>query len=462
MSLVKNLFADRIYQRIKVQIISREIPVENTRGNATYILDFMRYLRQVGCEIEFILINSSPKGRVPWCIIPSTLAALANVSAKDNLRIGRVLLRVNSLSDLLIELLRLFYDRLPETLKNIYRSDREKRQQPPKYMFASQSWDILATPEEVAFASSRFVTFKPDVVVANYAFLGNVLDSSVLDETALKVILTHDIRHHRNAQFKELGLATFESDWNRQQEIIGLSKAQVLLAIQEEDANLFKEMVPQCEVICMPMSAVCHSHTVKQVPGRCLFVGSYTDHNYYGLQWFLENVWPTVIQLIPDCSLHVCGTVCNFIQGTFPNVRFLGRVEDLKPEYGAAEVCLVPLLAGSGLKIKLVEAMSYGRACISTSVGVQGVREIAGKTTLVADTALDFAAAVHTLLTNPEKRRWMEEQAHRYVTEKLSPKAAYQPFVDYIHQYLQQVLSQPKIVGFEETVDLGKVTSSSK
>jgi glycosyltransferase involved in cell wall biosynthesis len=119
-------------------------------------------------------------------------------------------------------------------------------------------------------------------------------------------------------------------------------------------------------------------------------------------------------------------------------VVLLGRVKDLNPEYSAAEVCLVPLLAGSGLKIKLIEAMSYGRACVSTSIGVQGLRDIVGTTTLVADTAEDFAMAVHTLLTKPDKRQWMEAQAYQYVKEKLSPEATYQPFLNYIHQHLQQ------------------------
>ena len=421
---------------VKVQIVSRNILVENTSGNATYLLDFMRYLQQVGCEIEYVLLDSSPNGRFPWYIIPSTLLALAKVSAKNNLRIGRVLVRFNSFSDLLIETVRPAYDRLPTSLKNIYRSRRDKRQEPPKYLKQSQLWDVPLTPEEVAFANDRFVKFKPDVAIANYAFLGSILDSPFLNPTVLKVILTHDVRHQRSTQLKELGLVSFESDWSREREIQELSKAQVLLAIQSEDAHLFKEMVPQSEVICLPMSAESHSHTVKQVSSRCLFVGSGADHNYYGLQWFLENVWPLVVQLIPDSSLHVCGTVCDFIQGTFPNVCLLGRVNDLKPEYSAAEVCLVPLLAGSGLKIKLVEAMSYSRACVSTSVGVQGLREIVGKTTLVADTPEDFAAAVHLLLTNLDKRQWMETQAYEYVKENLSPQAVYQPFVNYVHQYL--------------------------
>ncbi|GAA6615456.1 glycosyltransferase [Scytonema sp. NUACC26] len=431
---------DTQYQT-KIQLISRQIPVENRDGNATYILDFLRYLHQAGYKIEYTFLTSSPNGRIPWYIIPSTIAALANVSVRDNLRIGRLLLKFKLL-DWLIPFIWLTYMWLPESLKNIYRSGKDKQQ---KTTYSPQSWDRLATAEEVTFASSRFAKFKPDVVIANYAFVGNVLESPALNKTVLKAILTHDVRHQRTAHFKNLGVSARESDWSREKETIQLRKAQVLLAIQEEDVRVFQEMVPECEVINMPMSAVYHTHIAKQVPGRCLFVGSSADHNIYGLQWFLKNVWPIVLRSVPHCSLHVCGTVCNGIEKTFPNVRFLGRVDDLQSEYSSTEVCLVPLIVGSGLKIKLVEALSQGRACVSTSVGIQGLSEIAGSAVLVADTTEDFAAAIHMLLTNSEKRQYMEEQAHKYVTEKLSPKAAYQPFVDRIEQHLQQVVGRTTI-----------------
>lgn len=431
-----------MYRPVKIQIVSRELPFENSSGNATYILDFMRYLQQGDCEIDYIVLDSSPNGKTPWCIIPSTVAALANVSARDNLRFGRVLLRFTSLSEWFTGLLRLAYNQLPKNLKNIYRSAREKLQQTRGYLSAPQAWQAPATPEEVAFASAQFVRFKPDVVVANYAFLGNVLDALSPNETVLKVILTHDIRHQRTAHFKKVGVAALESDWNWETETLQLLKAQVLLAIQKEDARILKKMAPQCEVICMPISAVSHSHTAKQVRGRCLFVGSHADHNIHGIQWFLENVWPTILQSVPNCSLHICGSVCDQIQETFPNVRLLGRVDNLKPEYSNAEVCLVPLPVGSGLKIKLVEALSYSRACVSTSIGVQGLCEIAGSAALVADTADDFATAVRLLLTNPGKRQWMEEQACRYVTERFSPEAVYQPFIERIYQHLHQKAKQ--------------------
>ncbi len=459
---VKKMLGVDTHQPARIQIVSREIPVENAIGNATYLLDFIRYLRQAGCEIEYTLLNSSPNGKIPWYIIPPNLAALVKVSAKDNYRIGRILFRFNSLLEWLIAPLHLAYNLLlPKTLKDIYRSVRDKRRKTRGYVLVPPAWDALATPEEVAFASSRFLKFKPHIVIANYAFLGNVLNFPAIDETVLKVILTHDVRHYRTAHFKKMGVITFESDWSQQTEATELSKAQVLLAIQEEDAKVFQEMVPQCEVIRMPISAICHTHNAKQVSGRCLFIGSYTDHNLHGLQWFLKNVWSIVLQLVPNCNLHVCGTVCDGIKETFSNVRFLGRVDDLTTEYSSAQVCLVPLPVGSGLKIKLVEALSHGRACVSTSVGVQGLREIVDHAVLVGDTAEDFATAVQTLLTHQDKRQWMEEQARRYVTEKLSPQAIYQPFLDRIEQHLQQIANKTTKQLRENKLSSSKVLTSN-
>jgi hypothetical protein len=461
MSFTTKTLKSTKYQPIKVQIVSRYIPVENTVGNATYILDFMRYLRQVGCEIECTVLNSSPNGKTPWYIIPSSLAAVAKVSAKNNLRFGSVLLRFNSLSDWLIAPLRLAYMRLPENWRNIYRSARDKQQKTHGHIVTLQDWDTLATAEEVAFASSRFVKFKPDVVVTNYAWLSHVLEVIPPNESVLGAIVTHDILHQRVADFRKIGADPELSDWNWDKEAAQLRKAQVLLAIQEEEAETLKKMAPSSEVICMPMSVVCHSLDTKQVHGRCLFVGSGSSHNSYSLRWFLENVWPLVLKVDPYSTLHVCGDVCKQIEGSFPNVRLLGRVANLEPEYGATQVCLVPLLAGSGLKIKLVEAMSYSRACVSTSVGIQGLPEIVGSAVLVADTAEDFAAAIHTLLTNPQKRQCMEDQARKYVTEKLSPKAVYQPFVDRIEQHLQEVANRSTKQSLEKKLSGGKVLTSN-
>ena len=303
-------------KKIKIQIISRIFPVKNNAGRDAYILDFVNYLQQVDCEIELVSTNPSATDKYPWCVIPSTFGKPENVRVRNNLQIGRILLRFNVLSDWIAGPLRLIFHKLPQDLKNIFRlaAKKLKKKSNPQINNTPninvRDWkDVLATSQEIAFAKAQIDRFKPDVVVVNYIYLANILDTLESDKNILKVILTHDVFHQRNALFQKIGVVIGDGNWNQEAETAQLEKAQVLLAIQKEDAQVFKQMVPQARVINMPMSAVSHSYTIEQVPARCLFVGSRTQHNYYGLQWFLENVWIKIVEKVPNCSLHVCGSV---------------------------------------------------------------------------------------------------------------------------------------------------------
>jgi glycosyltransferase involved in cell wall biosynthesis len=211
-----------------------------------------------------------------------------------------------------------------------------------------------------------------------------------------------------------------------------LSKAHVLLAIQDDEAAILRELVPTAEVICTPFAVRPRPVANNPVPGRCLFVASRAPHNVHGLRWFLAEVWPAILAAAPSASLHVCGSVGEAFGGDYPNVQWLGQVDDLAREYGSAQVCLAPLSVGSGLKIKLVEALAYGRAAVSTSAGLQGLQPFAGRAVLVADTAADFAGAVVRLLNDADLRHAHEEQARTLAAIWLSPERCYQPFVDRI------------------------------
>jgi glycosyltransferase involved in cell wall biosynthesis len=190
------------------------------------------------------------------------------------------------------------------------------------------------------------------------------------------------------------------------------------------------------EVVCAPISAHPKSPMGAQVPGRCLFVGSKGEGNVHGLLWFLKEVWPKVLSGNPSSQLHVCGTVCDKIETSFPNTQFLGRVDSLDLEYAAAEVCLIPLHFGSGLKIKLIEALGYGRACVSTTIGIQGMAELKNTAVMVADTGERFATSIHHILSDSVRRRQMEAFAHQFATEKLSPEMTYQTLLNRIDAHL--------------------------
>lgn len=416
---------------MKIQIISRYAPDKNKSGPFTYLFDVMRYLQQIGCDLELNILD-------PWFQvqnIPAAVHALAHVVIMPAL--PEQTYELGQQQFIIKSLFRPIYTRLPDTVLHPIRKvlyDLQDKQLP-----GIHPHDAPATEEEIAFVTARTANFQPDVIIANHTCLGNIF--KLLDEnpSVLKMILTHHLEHQRTTAFTHRALHSRDSQWSRAQEAELLQHADVLLAIQSDDATVLQDMAPQCDVLYVPMSATYHRHgPAEQIPGRCLFVGSDIEHNVHGLRWFLREVWPLILQQQPQATLHVCGTVCTKINKRIPNVQCLGRIERLDAQYAAAQVCLIPLIVGSGLKIKLVEALSHGRACVATSVGVQGVPELTDQAVLVADTPHDFARAVLSVLTDDDKRRALEAKAQRYVIETLSPDKVYQPLVKRIYWHLEQ------------------------
>jgi len=152
-----------------------------------------------------------------------------------------------------------------------------------------------------------------------------------------------------------------------------------------------------------------------------------------GLQWFLDHVWLDIRVRVPNASLEVCGEVCKQVSiAGRPGVTLAGVVDNLTAHYTAAEVCLVPLLGGSGFKTKLIEAMSFGCPTVSTPAGAAGAEDAAGRAIFIAADPAAFASAVVELLT--DKNLWAEaaRASHHYVNEHLHPDRVYGRVFDLI------------------------------
>jgi glycosyltransferase involved in cell wall biosynthesis/predicted O-methyltransferase YrrM len=423
---------------MRVVFCSKYIP-KTGDGASAYLLAMIDYFRKAGIDVEWICINDSPSGgRTPWYVIGPRFYSLTRLSVWRNIQFGRLCIRPLPLYDLFYSvaaaIVRFVYWSVGGTRarsRGSYNRPREKNagprsHLPPAGAMCSIARKVRANP--------------PDALLANYIWAADVLDAA--GPETLKLIITHDVQHERTASFKEFGLDTQIETWDAGTEAHLLEKAQVLVAIQKEEADSLRKLTPACEVITVPLPVLPQDCRVPQVPGRCLFVGSDQLHNVHGLYWFLGEVWPRILETTPQATLHVCGSICSVFSessGQYQNVRFVGRIKDVTPEYAAAEVCVVPNHVGSGLKIKLVEALSYGRACVTTRIGLQGLMELENKAVRLANTPELFAAAVGELLTHPKMRRDMEQAARAYVVDHLSPETVCQPLVDRIRQHIATV-----------------------
>jgi glycosyltransferase involved in cell wall biosynthesis len=145
----------------------------------------------------------------------------------------------------------------------------------------------------------------------------------------------------------------------------------------------------------------------KYLIHNIIFCGS-LDYfpNAEGLRWFYNNVFPMLKEKIPTISLTVIGNVTQVHKYDYlkndASVNFIGNVETVVPFYKQASVSIVPLLSGSGTRLKILEAMSMGNPVVSTAIGAEGMDFENGKHLLIADDAKEFADQVLYLLNNKE------------------------------------------------------------
>jgi glycosyltransferase involved in cell wall biosynthesis len=156
-----------------------------------------------------------------------------------------------------------------------------------------------------------------------------------------------------------------------------------------------------------------------------LFVGtlSYVP-NAAGLRWFMSDVWPTVRQRLgARASFAVVGYSPPEDIVAFSDTAGVSVVADapsVRPYYQAANIVIIPLLAGSGTRIKAIEAAAERRAIVTTTLGCEGLDFSDGVHVVMADSASDFAEAIVRLAHEPTTRLELATAARAFAEEHFS------------------------------------------
>ena len=283
----------------------------------------------------------------------------------------------------------------------------------------ADAWDLSSpTTAELRLGRRRIQELDPPTIIVNYAFWGPLLASPELGRRK-RVILMHDLLSARIAKFLRSGFPLDCPLIEEETELEWLNQADYVLAIQKAEAEYVGARIA-AKVLVQPVVMPIRTGSRLPNPFRCLFVGTNIRPNISGIHWFLEYVWPLVLEGNPGAELAIAGTVCGSVEGNQPNVRLLGVVPSIQDEIDQAGICIVPLLVGSGLKIKLLEALASGKACVSTPIGVQGMEDWAAGVIDVAGNSAEFANAVLRLMFDEKLRAARERGAHALIRSHFS------------------------------------------
>lgn len=162
--------------------------------------------------------------------------------------------------------------------------------------------------------------------------------------------------------------------------------------------------------------------------------------NQQGVIWFLDNVWPKILQQNADINLIIAGKkIPDWLKNRKEqNVQYYSDVPDTRELYHQYAIMIVPLLAGSGIRVRIIEGMAYGKCIISTSIGAEGVPYTNQKNIVIADQPDDFANAIIHLIQHPEKVKEIQIEARKLAEQFYDREKVYLPIIQMYHQLIEQ------------------------
>ena len=138
-----------------------------------------------------------------------------------------------------------------------------------------------------------------------------------------------------------------------------------------------------------------------------LYIGTLSwEANINGLIWFIKDIWKLITAKHPDVKLYIIGKHADVrlkeIVSKDPRIILKGFVEDVEPFFKMSRAFITPLRFGSGIKVKVVNALYRGIPCVTTSIGTEGLKVKDGEQIFIRNTPAEFANAIDILLTDKE------------------------------------------------------------
>lgn len=161
-------------------------------------------------------------------------------------------------------------------------------------------------------------------------------------------------------------------------------------------------------------------------PHRITFVGGlHWPPNAQGVRWFAETVFPHIRAQVPQAVLTIIGkSPPAGLSG--PGIEVTGYVDSLAHYLAESAVFIVPLHAGGGMRVKILDAWRWGLPIVSTTIGAEGIHITPEQNILIADTAPDFAATVLRIFQDSHLAQTLRHNGRATVQEQYHWRNIYQ------------------------------------
>lgn len=272
--------------------------------------------------------------------------------------------------------------------------------------WVSLSMDRAAIKQLRAFTGVVFCSFGHwGVLALNRRFQGLILDQQNADVDFWRVYATQTSRWFEKILSRLNGFLSAIS-FPRIYSNVGC-----IVSVCESDRQLTRKLAPEAKIEVIENGIDCeyyYPQMRREIDRpRILFTGTSAPRNVFALRQFCSLIWPSIMSQVPGVELLVAGNFDVKSQASFattPQLRFTGRVEDIRPYFACSDVFIAPFSETHGSKLKIAEAMAMGMAIVSTPEGIRGFDLVDGESVFIAQNNEIFSSLVVSLLNDSDAR----------------------------------------------------------
>ncbi len=203
-----------------------------------------------------------------------------------------------------------------------------------------------------------------------------------------------------------------------------ISNATVAFPISENDLVAAQELAPNAHLVCVRAGVNSVEWKAKgsvlRDPNTIVMASAWAwKHNVDGARWFLDQVYTPLHTALPATRLVVPGARAPELFSSYAGLKVEcpGYVESMPPVYNAGVIFVAPLFVGSGVRIKIIEAMAAGLVVVSTAIGAEGIQASEEHGLFRCDSAEEQRRCIEELLRNHNKREMLQKKAAEFVSE---------------------------------------------
>ena len=259
-------------------------------------------------------------------------------------------------------------------------------------------------------------TWHPDVVQLEYRIMGQFLPA--IRGTAPAVLVDHDPDSPEGVQ--PALLASFENRaWNSLGRSVS-SQVDTLVAFTDRDRRTLSAVAGSTPVVRIPITYDLPAAALDPAgtdPSRIVWVGSFIHPpNIDAADRLAKHIFPHVKARVPSATLQLIGSHASghvqHLDGA--GVTLAADVPDVRPYLDSAALFAAPIRQGGGMRVKILEALAYGKAIVASPLALEGLDVKDGEHVVVAETDAEFENAIVELLADPARRRTIATAARQW------------------------------------------------